>query len=295
MSQKAVVLIASYILFQISYGSLARELSDKIQYPLFYRMIPNQNLQLSGIIQLLLHFQWTWIGLIVFDDSNGDTFLQTITRVFTRNAICTAFTLRIPYMKFGSYHTGLKETIESLTQGIVNVILIYGDSQSSLYLPSVPSGKIWISTAQWDFAAEYISNKFHSALSFTVHSKKVPKFQEFLQNLHVRDCIIQRLWELIFRCWEAVCISTPMINSPKCTGLENLEDLPRNVFEMEMSFYSYTVYNAVYAVAHSLHAMYSSSSRYKTMWNGKRLSVWKIQPWEVMMFFFTKYCVMCLY
>nr|XP_056720446.1 vomeronasal type-2 receptor 26-like [Euleptes europaea] len=136
-------------------------------------MIPNQDLQLSGTVQLLLHFQWTWIGLIVFDDSYEDTFLQTITPLFTRNGICTAFTLRIPYMEFGSYDTRLKEHMTSLTQGTVNVILIYGDSQSSLYVPSIPSGKVWISTAQWDFAADSISDKFHGALSFAIHSKEL--------------------------------------------------------------------------------------------------------------------------
>ncbi|XP_077169473.1 vomeronasal type-2 receptor 26-like [Paroedura picta] len=283
-SSAMATVLGLYKIPQISHGSLARELSDKVQYPIFYRMIPNQDLQLSGIVQLLLHFQWTWIGLIVFDDRNGDTFLQTITPVFTRNVICTAFTLRIPYMKFGSHDNGLKETIDSLTQGIVNVILIYGDSQSSLYIPSIPSGKIWISTAQWDFTAEYVSDKFHGALSFTIHSKKLPKFQEFLQNLqlHERDSVIQRLWELIFRCWKTVYSKThQMIGSSKCTGLESLEELPGNVFELEISFYSYTVYNAVYAVAHVLHAMYSSSSGHKAVQNGSRLSAWNIQPWEL--------------
>lgn len=264
------------------------ELSDKVQYPFFYQMIPNQDLQLLGIVQLLLYFQWTWTGLLVLDNSKGDTFLEAVTPMFTSNGICTAFILRIPYMKFGSYDVQLKEQIETLTQGTVNVIIIYGDSQSCLHVSSIPCGKVWISTAQWNFATEFISDKFHGSLSITVHSKEVLGFRTFLQNFHLdeRDCIMQRLWGMIFRCWNTVCHSRyKMVCCPRCSGLENLEMLPANVFEMEMSIYSYSLYNAMYMVAHALHSMYFSSSRFKAVGNGEKLNMWDVESWKVIAFF----------
>ncbi|XP_053216209.1 vomeronasal type-2 receptor 26-like [Podarcis raffonei] len=54
-----------------------------------------------------------------------------------------------------------------------------------------------------------------------------------------------------------------------CTGQEKLENLPGPFFEMSMTSQSYNIYNAVYAVVHALHAMFSSRGKHRrVMING---------------------------
>nr|XP_056720444.1 vomeronasal type-2 receptor 26-like [Euleptes europaea] len=264
----------------LTYGFLAPELYDTTQYPFIYQMIPNQELQCSGLIELLLYFQWMWVGLTVFEGDNGDTFLKTITPMFTKVGVCISITLRISDRHNDPIANALEslKKMEMLAKSNTNVSIIYGQSQHSFPVGIMPSGKVWITVAQWDLSSGLISVKFHGALSFAVHSMEVPGFKEFLQNMDLQsldgDCIIQNFWQAVFDCSMLICNISYF---DMCTGLENLEDLPGHVFEMEMSVYSYSIYNAIYAVAHAVHAMYSSSSRR----NGDRLNIWNVQAWEL--------------
>ncbi|XP_066485580.1 vomeronasal type-2 receptor 26-like [Tiliqua scincoides] len=64
-----------------------------------------------------------------------------------------------------------------------------------------------------------------------------------------------------------------------CTGAEKLESLSQSLFEMEMSDVSYRIYNALYAAAHALNAIYMS--RPKTMMNRDTSKLFNIEPWQM--------------
>ncbi|KAF7235720.1 hypothetical protein EYD10_17474 [Varanus komodoensis] len=46
----------------------------------------------EGIVQLLLHFHWNWIGLLVQSNVHGECFLQTVTPLLQQKDLCVAFT-----------------------------------------------------------------------------------------------------------------------------------------------------------------------------------------------------------
>ncbi|XP_054850045.1 vomeronasal type-2 receptor 26-like [Eublepharis macularius] len=66
-----------------------------------------------------------------------------------------------------------------------------------------------------------------------------------------------------------------------CTGEEKLEDLPGPFFEMSMTGHSYNIYNAVYAVAHALHAMQSFRSKHRTTMNRKKPNLAGQDHWQL--------------
>uniref|UniRef100_A0A452I1S4 G-protein coupled receptors family 3 profile domain-containing protein n=1 Tax=Gopherus agassizii TaxID=38772 RepID=A0A452I1S4_9SAUR len=270
-SIQMATILGIYKIPQISYGSFHAMLNDKFQFPSFYRMIPNEIPQLLGLVRLMQHFKWTWIGLI------------TLKPMLTRNSICIAFTERAPHVPSSSMDHSFREQhfklYSSITQTKAEVIIVHGDTDSLLGLKLflhasyqtalIPTGKVWITTAQWDFTLNIALNRwtlkpFHGALSFAVHTEDVPGFRDFLRTLNPYqpkgDIFIQRFWHTVFNC--SVLYSSLTIKGGRnCSGKEELESLPGSDFEMKMSGQSYSIYNGVCAVAHTLHAIYSSKSK----------------------------------
>nr|XP_020634058.1 vomeronasal type-2 receptor 26-like [Pogona vitticeps] len=290
----------------LSYGSFDAALSDKVQFPSFYRMIPKEDAQYDGIVQLLKHFGWNWIGVVVSEDDSGESFLQTLRPRLVQSHICIAWTEEIPTVTEFSP----KEIIQvilapiywTLSLSEINVILVYGDRQSLEGLRLVlnifefhkmqPQRRVWVTTAQWDFTAlpagvKLTTKSFSGTLSLRLHTNVVPGFENFLENMNpYQDQIyfIHQFWCTAFLC------SLPLYNLhfpnlEACSGGEKLRSLPGSVFEMGMSGQSYSIYNAVYAVAHALHATYSSRAMQKRKGPGEKWSLQHIQPWQLHSFF----------
>ncbi|XP_053120230.1 vomeronasal type-2 receptor 26-like [Hemicordylus capensis] len=288
---------------QLSYGSFDAALSDKIQYPSFFRTVPNENAQYVGIVQLLKHFGWNWIGLLLSDDDSGETFLQTLKLRFSQNDICIAFTQSFPAETSHGSNDTVKNALGWIAYTLelyhkINVILVYGDHQYMEGLRIIlefyefvymqPMERVWIITAQWDYTAVFSWNKFtakslNGTLSFTPHKNVVPGFPDFLESINPYESqiyLIGSFWYNVFHC------SLPMDQlyfpgAKHCSGEERLGSLPQSLFEMEMSGQSYSIYNAVYAAAHALHAIDSLRSKQIAKTNGERQNLLKVQPWQL--------------
>nr|XP_008113681.1 PREDICTED: vomeronasal type-2 receptor 26 [Anolis carolinensis] len=227
---------------QLSYGSFDSRLDDKTWFPFFYKMMPNEMLQYIGIVHLLNHFRWTWVGLLVPDDDNGEIVLQ-------KQVLQWALEYNILHEK---YHPG----------------------------------KVWIRTAQWDINTMESERKLpgrtlNGTLSFTVHTEVIPGFENFLQTINPYKptlYLLHAFWQYAFNCSFP---SHPLYTTNQhYTG----EEKQRAIFEMGMFGQSYSIYNAVYAVAHALHAMYRSRTRHKALRDGLTWSPMNVQPWQLHLF-----------
>ncbi|XP_054850012.1 vomeronasal type-2 receptor 26-like [Eublepharis macularius] len=297
-----VTVLAIYNVPQFTFGLFSLEQGNKELFPYIYQMVPDEDYEYMGVVHLFHHFGWTWIGLVAMDDENGDRFLQTVIPLLSQNGICFAFTLRTIKMTYKDETIllllKLQEQYPVLVESRANVLFVYGEPPALhilgllLYAAEIslsrPVGKVWIVTSQWNLESLTIETTwdvktFHGALSFTVHSSQPPGFQQFLQIVRPSwmkgDGFIQEFWEQSFGCSLTPSYEQEDSKEP-CTGEEKLDSLPGIFFEMSMTGSSYNVYNAAYAVAHVLHAMYISRSKFKRFEVGERQEIHNLQPWQ---------------
>ncbi|XP_044274896.1 vomeronasal type-2 receptor 26-like [Varanus komodoensis] len=307
-------LLSLYKIPQLSYGSFDLKGSDQTDFSPFYRMAPNEGIQYLGIIQLLLHFGWKWVGLITMDSESGERFSQIFETMLTQNGICSAFIEIVPksvrFLQPDEIAALYLNNIPAFLKSNASIVVIYGENRSIARLTTIllvrmftsqtaaeyednrSACKVWIMTAQTDiallaFQRAFDMLTFHSAISFTIHSKHIAGFQEFLQAIHPfrtnTDGFIKDFWEQAFDC-SILNSSVLEDHSESCSGEEGLESLPAPFFEMNMTGDSYSVYNAVYVLAYALHLMSTSRANRRAMevkggWASHVVEPWQLHPW----------------
>ncbi|XP_061447261.1 vomeronasal type-2 receptor 26-like [Rhineura floridana] len=268
-------------------------------------MVPNENHQYTGIIRLLQYFRWTWVGLFAVDDNSGECFLKTLEPLFSKNGICSAFTKRIPQQVHMDNIEKILDIITiiyaSLRDKQARTVICYGESLTISWLKTVKFfqdygkkgnysiGKVWILTPQIDYISTGLQRNwdfqlFQGAISFAIHSRELLEFEEFIQSIKSSrsqaDGFFKDFWEQAFDCFFPDP-KFPMHVSDACSGEEKMDSLTTGLFEMHMTGHSYSIYNAVYALAHALHAMYSSRSKERAIGCGKVDELQSLHSWQV--------------
>nr|XP_056720275.1 vomeronasal type-2 receptor 26-like [Euleptes europaea] len=222
-----------------------------------------------------------------------------------QGGICVAFIEKSPRFSFVTEVEDMiqkgMEIYDKVMSSTSNVVVVYGDAHSIAFLrwlpylkeleqgPMTPKGRVWITTTHMELTSFTYQRAWdldiiHGTLSFTVHSADVPGFKQFVESRDPSssnsDGFIQDFWEHAFDC---VFPNRSLGKEEEviCTGEEKLESLPKPFFEMSMTGHSYSIYNAVYAVAHALHAMASSRFKYRAIMDG---GGWKLhiqQVWQL--------------
>ncbi|XP_060547739.1 vomeronasal type-2 receptor 26-like [Pantherophis guttatus] len=65
---------------------------DRRVYPSFFRINPKEFPEYEGLVQLLLYFQWNWVGLVANEDDDGELFISSLMPMLKEKEICLAFT-----------------------------------------------------------------------------------------------------------------------------------------------------------------------------------------------------------
>ncbi|XP_054850241.1 vomeronasal type-2 receptor 26-like [Eublepharis macularius] len=292
-------ILCSYKIPMIIYG-YSSMVNNHIEGTGFQSMFPNGALQYKAILHLLKYFSWTWIGIISLNEENAERFVQNVVPMFSQSDICVEFIEIFPRIRFSNDFDKVMaegaETYIAVMRSTATAVVLHGEFETIMVLRilihysefadiSVKT-KIWIMMAEMDFTSASFQRTWdfdfmHGAISLAIHSKQPQGFQRFLQRRnpasHKEDGFIRDFWQHAFNCLLSDSEGDETVEGA-CTGEEKLEALPVSVFDMSMTGHSYSIYNAVYAVAHALKTMPSSTFNQRAMMGRGR---WKLVDQEL--------------
>ncbi|XP_043914047.1 extracellular calcium-sensing receptor-like [Protopterus annectens] len=269
VSQPIAELLGIFRFPQISHGSGAPLLSDKIRYPSFVRTIPNTYFQPYGLAQIIVHFSWTWIGILYADNEYIIQQSQQLKQELAMFGICVAFFEMLPASVPRTKVLVIADMIQKSTAKVI-VLYVY-EAQLSAVLEELVSrnitDRVWIGARSWmsrSFTSKQVIWKLLTgAVGFAMFSGRIPGFKEFLYNVHLNrypdDIFIKIFWSNAFGCkWPSNKTNLNLAeqqttdNSQMCTGNEKLTTLNPAVYPVDEFRYSYNMYNAMYSLVYAL-------------------------------------------
>nr|XP_033818260.1 vomeronasal type-2 receptor 116-like [Geotrypetes seraphini] len=267
----------------VSYISQNLYMSDPVKYPYFYRTIPNELHLCAAIGKLLKYFGWKWVNILSTNDESSVRAIKIMKEGIERNGGCIALHQTFPHQRrIANFE--LQIFFRAINQSsTVNIFYFYKNSAYSLndlrnLQANVKRGLVFITIAEVEKKDNLkhfnISNKF---FIFKPYKKAMPHFYKFIREMipvRLANDVNSKYW------WKVLCDS----RCPKKIRRDCNSSLEKGfVAHCLGTFYgsSYSVYNAVYAVAHALHNMIMSGSRNGTTWTRENMDVLDSLPWKL--------------
>eukprot|EP00079_Xenopus_tropicalis_P023379 XP_012815745.1 PREDICTED: extracellular calcium-sensing receptor-like [Xenopus tropicalis] len=280
---------------QISYYSTSSLLSDRTQFSAFFRTVPSDVFQSKGLGQLVLHFKWTWVGLIASDDDYGYEALQVIKEEIIKSGACIAYTI---YISTNQKNQDMPNIVKLINKSTANVIIAF--SVDVFLIPLLDemleqkvTGKTFVASDAWSISTPLTTVKYSTillgAIGFAFHSSKIQGFQEYLNSLNPINPPgtdwSKMLWEETFNCTfsDHTNLSDILNNEESmCTGKENLEHIHNSYNDVSSLRASYNIYTAVYLIATALDDLSHCQGLTGPFSGGKCSDIRNIKPWEVL-------------
>ncbi|XP_072895165.1 extracellular calcium-sensing receptor-like [Hemitrygon akajei] len=299
MSTSSIVtarIMGSFGIPLVSYYSTCSCLSDKGEYPTFFRTIPGDQYQSKLLADLVRTFGWTWIGTIRSNTDYGNFGMQGFVEHVEKFGVCIAYSESF-------YRTDPPEKINKIVQVIkqastkVVVAFVHGGDMRILL------NEIWrqnVTGIQWIGSEAWVTRNFLPAKERAIYltgtigpatrRTEISNLRDYLHNVHpsrfAGNMLVTEFWETLFTCSFITDNGTRPGNSPghvrQCTGNEQMEGIQNSYLPAVMDGASYHVYSAVYSIAHALHDLLTCVEGDGPFTNKTCAHIANFEPWQLL-------------
>ncbi|XP_042072192.1 extracellular calcium-sensing receptor-like [Haplochromis burtoni] len=250
-------IISPFNIPQVSPSATCTCLSNKQQYPRFFRTIPSDQFQAAALAKLIKHFDWTWIGAVRSDSDYGNNGIASFLEAAQREGICVEYSLSF-YRTHP--HSRIQKVADVIRRSKAVVVVAFASSGDMKILfeelsrePFPP--RQWIGSESWVTNPGLRKYSFLAGtIGFGIQKSVIPGFRNFLLNLSFAQVAVSPLltefWEDSFNC---TIKESNSAGKKVCNGTEDIKTLQTPYTDTSQLRISNMVYKAVYAIAHAIH------------------------------------------
>uniref|UniRef100_A0A4W6BZD7 Olfactory receptor C family, j1 n=2 Tax=Lates calcarifer TaxID=8187 RepID=A0A4W6BZD7_LATCA len=277
----------------ISHSATCACLSNRRDYPSFFRTIPSDIYQSKALAKLVKYFGWTWVGAIRTNSDYGNGGMATFLEAAEKEGVCIEYSVAI-------YRTDPRkwflEVVDIIKKSTSKVIVAFADGTDldilikELHAQNV-TGLQWVGSEGW-ITYRYIASSVNyavvqGAVGFAALNAHIPGLQEFLTNSRPSttpgDRGLVELWEMVFSCTLTPQTGTHTQGSvAACTGKESLWDTNTRFTDVSDASLLNNVYKATYAVGYALHMLFTCKDGQGPFENNTCADRENVQPWQVL-------------
>ncbi|XP_033487562.2 extracellular calcium-sensing receptor-like [Epinephelus lanceolatus] len=250
-------IIGSFNIPQVSHFATCACLSDKQQYPTFFRTIPSDQFQADALAKLVKHFGWTWIGAVRSDSDYGNNGMASFLAAAHKEGICVEYSESFFRTNPRSRIQRVADVIRRSTAMVVVAFTASGDMRILLeelsLKPSPP--RQWIGSEAWVTNQDMLRFSFCAgAIGFAIEKSVIPGLRDFLLDLSpstvAASPVLTEFWEDAFNCRLEKSTTT---DKSVCAGNEDIQTIQSPYTDTSQLRITNMVYKAVYAIAHAIH------------------------------------------
>ncbi|XP_057204308.1 extracellular calcium-sensing receptor-like [Triplophysa rosa] len=230
----------------ISHSSQCECLSNRKDYPSFFRTIASDYHQAKALALLVKHLGWTWVGAVNTDNEYGNSGMENFLKAAKKQGICVEYSVKF----YRTEPEKLLKVVKTMKQGTAKVIVAFvaffemGLLIEQLSIQNI-TGLQMIGVVGWITSKNLFTsntlNVMGGSLGFAMKRISIEGFADFVNK---------SFWKTAFPCSKNY--SQPELDCSKYQDLLELRNYNEDLSEHR---FSGNVYKAVYAVAHALHSL----------------------------------------
>ncbi|XP_036441601.1 extracellular calcium-sensing receptor-like [Colossoma macropomum] len=243
---------------QVSHYATCACLSDKRQYPAFFRTVPSDHHQAAALAKIVKHFGWTWIGAVRSDTDYGNNGMALFLKAAQEEGICVEYSESFYRTQPRSKLERVANVIRRSTARVIVAFVLEGELRLLLEELSrqPPPPLQWIGSEAWIIDPEFLRfNMCAGAIGFGIPRSVIPGLREFLLDLSpeqaLKSPLLTEFWERSFSC----SLKSSSVAARKCDGSEDIRALQNPYTDTSQLRATNLVYKATYAIAHAIHGV----------------------------------------
>ncbi|XP_076853591.1 extracellular calcium-sensing receptor-like [Brachyhypopomus gauderio] len=242
---------------QVSHSATCACLSDKREFPTFFRTVPSDQHQAAALAKMVKYFGWTWIGAVRSDNDYGNYGMATFLQAAQEEGICVEYSVAYVRTQPRSKLERVANVIRRSTARVIVAFLTSSDMKflvEELVRKPLPPLQL-IASESWIIHPDFLRyNICAGALGFGFPRSVIPGLREFLLDLSPAQAlklpILTEFWESSFS-----CSLKGRTGVRECDGSEDIRALQNPYTDTSQLRITNLVYKATYAIAHAIHGI----------------------------------------